>query len=551
MRPVPKARHLAAVAIILVIGAFTHLHAVCQSELTDQQVRDLVNMLRSTNGQLYQHDAVFGDSGLWRFRTPVWQWYLHEAYVVGGQKSVLNGLTALAGPLMLIYLLGMYVLLYGQCRSWSIACYVSVLSIAVIPLAGEGWGLGPLSSISASTVFLAAVPWLAVAFVATVDSPAVLWVFLGIGVLANIHAVTGMNLALVAAGALLAHRRFNLRTCFTVLGASFCTLAGASPFLAYHFTQKLHFAGDTAATWSAAAMALGPNGLNMLLPSVLGCLLILPTLGYMLALSVPAAGAILLPGRLAVKNSRLWLGMFIAAAAVGLGLHALSQLLGVLMDRTPPVSEFIHALRFLMLPFYVLLADAIVQIARLGISRRPLRVALAAGLALWLVPSDNLALVRQWAEHSAASIISVGDHSESVRHRLTEPMRGGEVQAIGRYLQKRTPLNTVVVCDDSQLRLWSRRALVVCDSDVKYLYYLAPRRLDDWAKLLAQQQQVLSPKAGDAIDVAALDAFAHRHEASYVVLPASQPVPAIAAKHWVIPEDGSWGSYWRLYCVNP
>ena len=550
MRPVPKARHGLAVAILVVVSALAHLHAACQQELADEQVGVLVNMLRSTNGQLYQRDAIFGDSGLWRFRTPVWEFYLREAYQAGGSASPAKALAMLSGPLTLIYLLGMYGLLYRQCRSWSIACYVAVLSTAVIPLAGDGWGLGPLSSLTADTVYLAFVPWLAWGLAAAINSANVLWVFLGAGLLANIHAVTAMNFALVAAAALLVHWRFARRGWLLAAGGVFCTVAGASPFLAYHLAQRMAFTADAPARWSGAAIALGPGGLDVLLPDVLAALLMFPTLGYVLALALPVAGAVLLPGRLAVKDVRLWLGMLVGAVVVGLGLHGLSQLAGMVMDRPPAVVDFIHALRFSLLALYVLLAEAIVQSARLGLPRRALRITLAAVLALWLVPSDNLAAGRQWVDRAATALMREEERSEPMRRRLTEPDRGRELEAIGMYLRHNTPIDTVVIGDQGRLRLWSQRALVVCADDVKYLYYLAPRRLEAWAAVLADQDEVLAPKSGAPIDRPRLERFALRYGAEFVVVPAAQATTAAPPQYWVESPDQSWGGYWKLYRVG-
>jgi hypothetical protein len=356
-----------------------------------------------------------------------------------------------------------------------------------------------------------------------------------------------MNFGLVAAGAILVHGHFSRPSWLTAAGGLFCTLAGASPFLAYYLVQRAAFAADAAASWSAADIALGPAGLAVLLPDVLAALLTMPTLGYLLALSLPAAGAILLPGRLAVKDARLWVGMLVSAAIVGLGLHGVCQLLGMFRDQPPPVADFIHALRFLMLPLYVLLAEAIVQLTRLGLPRRALRVTLAAVLAVWLVPADNLVAARQWVDRTATGIMREQERSEPMRRRLIEPDRGRELAAIGDYLWHNTPIDTVIICDQGRLRLWSRRALVVCGDDVKYLYYLAPRRLATWAAVGAEQEEALSPKSGGPCDPRGLERFARRHGAEFAVVPAEKAFAAVNAPRWTELENAAWGAQWKLY----
>ena len=71
-------------------------------------------------------------------------------------------------PFVLLYLCGMYALLWRQCRSSSIAAFVSVLSIAVIPTFGEWFsGIGTLESITPAGLVMVFSPFLMLCYLRT------------------------------------------------------------------------------------------------------------------------------------------------------------------------------------------------------------------------------------------------------------------------------------------------------------------------------------------------------------------------------------------------
>ncbi|NQU76124.1 MAG: hypothetical protein HQ546_07425 [Planctomycetes bacterium] len=551
MRPIPKARHAVAVAVFLAVAVLVHFQAAVERDMTDDQVGVAVNVVRSLDDQLYGRDPVYGRSQLWRFQTPVWQWYLREAYLATGQTDLRRPLAMLAGPLVFIYLVGMYLLLWRQCRSWSVACYVAVMSTAVITVAGGGqWGLGPLSTMTAETVYLAATPLMVWAFVLRIGSKSALWVFAAAGALANVHLVTGMNLSLVLAVMVAANRRFSWRGWLMAFSGLLCSAAAAGPTVWYCFAQRWAFAPTFTAGWSAVEPALRRGELTVLLPDMLTKALELPSLAYSLALWIPALAVIFSGKRLHVRGIGPWVWFLVAALGVGLVLHGASQLVGALTGSAPPVIDFVHAIRFTMLALYVLFSQAVVNVMRLGVARRAVRMTLAALIAIWLVPAENLSVPRHWVQDALTSPMPEEELPENVEKRLVHSRRNGELLSIGRFLQAYTPVDTVVICEEAGLRLWSRRALVVCRADVKHFYYLAPDRLQDWADLLREQFKILHPPAGGPVDREAMDQFAQRHGAEYVVMGAWQMDPPQDQRQWVRPpaeEKDGWGRYWRLY----
>ena len=109
----------------------------------------------------------------------------------------------------MIFLCGMYALLYRQCRSWSVAAFVAVLSTRVTAApGGVQWGVGPASTVTSAGVVLALVPALVLLFLRTRPTRRVLLAFLAVGALANFHPPTAANLTLVLLVVYVAGRRW-------------------------------------------------------------------------------------------------------------------------------------------------------------------------------------------------------------------------------------------------------------------------------------------------------------------------------------------------------
>jgi len=56
----------------------------------------------------------------------------------------------------------------------------------------------------------------------------------------------------------------------------------------------------------------------------------------------------------------------------------------------------------------------------------------------------------------------------------------------------------------------SQRAVLATENDVRYIYYLAPWRLEEWMARFNEQSQLLRPEAGDRSGAEALRDFVHR-----------------------------------------
>jgi len=548
MRPVPKARHLIALIVFAAVSAVGGLLATGETRLTDRQVGMATGAVRYVHDDLFGRDAVFGDSGLWRQDNPVWQWYLREAYRATGREDVVWAFAMAIAPLVFVYLVGMYLVLWRQCRSWSVACYTAVLSTAVIHLAdGTHWGLGPLATMTPSTVALAFVPLLVWAFLSSRNSPMVLWVFLGAGLLANVHAVTGMNLAGVLALGLIVEGRGSARSWLTAAAGLACAVGAASPIVLYQAAQQVRISGGGAWDHWAAVLIVESDPSRQSVATVVARALELPSLGYMLALWLPALAVLLRAERYRVRELGVWVGMLAGALGVGVVLNAAATLAGATAGGPSPFAAFTQALRLTLLPLYVLLAQGAVHLLRSGASRGVLRAALTALLVVWFAPADNLTVARDAVEEYLSRSRSPDQWSLALQTRMDRQAGSEELRALCDWLAARTPIDTVVAGVDGRIRLWARRALVAAEADEPYFQAVGAERRDAWLARLIRQGRALRPAQGGPADPDALDSFAERYGAAYVILTAQAAPPDAAADAWATDPTRRWGAHWKLF----
>ncbi len=158
MRPIPQTKHLVAVLVFLAVAVFYDRLAAIDHTLSDSQIFLTTVSLKSIDGRLFPADPLFSSTAVPPLLSPVLKNVLNLVLLTAPGDPVLP-LRLLVGPLVLLYLLGMYALLYRQSRSWSIATFVAVLSTVVIKaLGGSAWGMGTLASAGPTALPLALTP---------------------------------------------------------------------------------------------------------------------------------------------------------------------------------------------------------------------------------------------------------------------------------------------------------------------------------------------------------------------------------------------------------
>ena len=577
MRPVPKPRHPLAVLLLAAVAAFYGYQAAFDDRLSDTQVNIACAAIKRQRPETaFRHDPIYGAGELWKFHTPAYHGLLELALVPTGYQDLRWPFRAMAGVLAMVYLCGMYALLYAQCRSWSVSAFVAVLSSRVVEALGGGlWGIGPLESITPAGMVLAVSPLAVLALVrySRRDREAawpwrLMLLFGVIGLLGNIHLVTAMNLTGVLLIAYVCERRLAPRALAVAAGCGACALLGALPYAGYYFALRAHLAAASGpATSETIHAALRAGRLAVLYPEMLKELLDWRLLAGALVLGVPAGAALLGLERYRVSRRALWGWMLAAAGPVAFGLHGASQLIGAVRDAAPPAIDFLHASCLLLLPLYVLLAQELTALFRLARDHRKLlRWLCAAVAAAWLLPADNFRVARHAAvdllvatfprppqDDSAPWRYVSGLYDYAERHRERR-QRAEELEAVAAYARGRD--NAVWLTDQSEFRMQARRAIAVGPTDVRYYYYLCPGRLGEWMERFRRQDELLHPPAGPA-DPGAIARFVDEQAARsdrpppaewYVLLRAASAPQDPAPLESI--QGGSWGRHWRVYRVR-
>jgi len=318
MRPTPSAKHLVAVAIFAAVSALAGYLAFCDPDLSDSQISMATAALKRHDPELFPNDTVFGPSGLWRFHTPAVQGLLELVLVPTGLEDPILPFRMLTGVAVMVYLSGMYVLLYRQCRSWSVSAYVAIFSsIVTFALGRAYWGVGSLASITPPTLCLALTPLVCLAILSYGGRWRLLLIFGFVGLMGNFHIVTAMNLTLVLAIAYLGRHRFRLSAWISVIGGGLVATAGALPFILYYYGLRQSAPTDPQVDAEMVQEAFRIGHLAVLYPEMLKDLV-----NWLLAagvLLVPGAAVVLRMERFRTRHMRFWVWFAIGGISTSCG----------------------------------------------------------------------------------------------------------------------------------------------------------------------------------------------------------------------------------------
>jgi hypothetical protein len=558
MRATPRQRHFVAIILFAALSAGAGALAWTETHLSTSQIHlATAAAKRAQPHRLYVNDPIFGPSRLWRLTSPAVHGLMELVLVPTDYRDLTLPYRTVAGAMVFLFLCGMYALIYRQTRSWSIAAVVAVMSSVVTETLGRAqWGIGPLASITPYGVVITATPWIVLSYLHYRRQWRVVLVFLAVGLLGNIHLDVALNLALILTLVYLAEHRFAPSAWPMGLACLGSAALGALPYAGYYLAMVQHLTTGPSADPAAVARAFEMGQLAVLYPNVLDSLL-----DWLIVIALPlvASVAVLLRfERFRVRDAGVWLSFLLAGAAVSLGLHGISQLVGILTRTAPPVIDFIQASALLMLPLYVLFAQALTHLFRLvGRHRIWLQLALAGLVVGWVLPSDNLQPVRHWAYDALTAHMEPGEKPRRVQAIELSNQRHAERVAIAEWARRNSDRAAVFCIDDIEFRMRSRRSIITARQDVRYIFYLAPQKLDEWMAIQGQQQTLLHPKA-PLQDLEEFRAwFSRLAEPSgsvfrdvsewYVVLPANIAPQHTGAASRIAPEG--WGEQYRLYRI--
>jgi hypothetical protein len=543
--------------MLAAVAAASGYFAMLDDRLSDTQIHIATAALKRGHRDLFASDPVYGDPVLWRFSSPAFAGLLELFLVPTDFADPSLPFRALAGPVVMLYLCGMYALLLRQTRSWSIAAFVAVMSSTITYTLGRWyWGAGSLASITPSTVYMAAVPLIVLAFLQYEHRRRLILVFGAIGLLGNLHLVTAMNLTIVLLIVYLGRRRFALRAWPMAIGCALAALATAWPFTWYTIAVRSRITPveaetDPATIYEAFRLAKLALLYPDLLQSLLNWLLLVGVL------IIPAIMVVLRMERFRVRNRGVWLWLIAGGLFVSMGLHGLSQLAGLIQAGPPPVIGFVQASSLVMLALYVLFAQGLTQLFRIVREHRGLlRWACAVLVGVWMIPSDNLRVARHAAYDAATTFMEESEKPLRVQQLHLRRDRGREVRRIAEWAAAQSDRNAVFLTDDIEFRMYARRSILASRDDVRITYLLAPSRLARWMDRVAQQRHVLALAASQPTASALRQWIARLREEPrfadvpqwYVIFRADAAPEANGALNEVVRRG--WGNHYRLFRLN-
>ena len=557
MRPTPTARHLAAIAIlVLASGVFAFL-AMHETRISHEQVHQATIALKEHEQALFPNDRIYGDSGLWQLSSPIFQSLLRMSLVPTGYSDVVLPFRLMTGLVVLVYLCGMYALLYQQCRSWSISIFVALISAAVLEgIQGLRWGFGSLEMTNPESMCLATLPLALLAYLRYERKWQIIWVFVGLGVLGNLSLTTSLNLIVVFAGLYLARHSYRPKALGTVGLALVAALVGASPYLGYVLWLRGSMGASGGGSYEAAGAVIAMLDADLLYPRVLTKLLNWQLLIMLLSLGLPSLLVLVRVERYRLRNQGVWLWLMASALVVGFGAHGLSQMLAKWMD-VPPILNFLDALKLVLIPLFVLLAQAVTNLFRMAPRQRPLFQWLCViGVIAWMGPADNLRVARYAIWETATRYVDEANKPRSVLRHRQRSARRAELAAVGHWVRENTPLDAMVITDDAEFRLISRRSIVTSRDDWPYYYYGAPSRIEAWMQVWEATAAALygADQADEGGPTDAIRALIGREDfadvATWYLLVSGSAAEEAPAEGLEAVDPVGWGNHYRLYRIT-
>ena len=570
MKAVPRTHHLLAATILLGVAVVYGYQAALDDRISEQQINIATVAVKEHRPELFPHDPVYGRRGVWRVYTPVFQSLLKLVLVPNDYQSPDLPFRLMVPVVALVFMGSMYALLYRECRSWSVATFVAVVSTRVTYTLGRTyWGVGSLASMTPATLFLAGVPLVIMAMLRHDDigrsgrkaRPSRLFFLFGlIGLGGNLNLVMAMNLTLVMLMVYLARRRFALSAWPTAMGCALSALIGAMPYTLYYLALRWRITPFTAAVETMAVEnAFQIARLDVLFPQILEPML-LGLVPMALFVAVPAT-VLRRTERFKTPHLGFWIwfgaaGLFVATACQGA-----SQAVGKLMGTGPPVVDFMDASKYVMLPIYVLVAQGLTSIFRLMRTHRHMvRWICALLAALWMLTSDNLRVTRHAAEDAATLFIAEADKPRSVRRHHRHRRERKELIAIAQWARRHTGAGAVFVVGDPEFRLLARRSIVASRFDARAIFYLTPWHLGELMNRADQQDRLLNPKQSDRLpeeqlqffkELATQDEF-RQADGWFLIVPQEVIVENIEMLEEIAspPGPGGWGQSYRVYRIK-
>ena len=566
MRPVPSSKHILSIVIITVISLLSGYVAFQKDSLTPEQENYAASAYKRHFPDSMPYDSLFGKVNakgrLPQMNTPVFTALLEMSLIPTNYEDPTLPYKIGVIPFTFIFLCGMYSLLWQLCRSSTIACYTSILSMTVIPTLGHwSWGIGTLESITPAGIVIAFSPVVLISYLQNKNRLQVVISFMAIGVLGNISVIAAFNFML----GLLAVQLWNTGFKPKALMRSACCLGayllGCLPYILYFISLKTSIAANSTHPIIPAKIilcALHISNSELLSTRIFEELLNISI--YFAILVILASLFLWKTRKFKPHGAGNWITFSCATCGVALLFHALSILYAKIFNTTPPVIAFIQASSWVFLGLYILFALGLTHLFRMVRRSRPIvRWGLTIFMLLWMIPSPNLQFFRHQAYARIASMVTEENRPIRLQEIQERKTKHEEYKNIALWAKspENVPQDSIFLSHSPAFRIYSGRSLLVCQDDILYFYYLAPWLLKDWTKLLYQQSQCLAGnQQSQAETLAWISKIANRPEYSdisswYLVMPKRNVTWKNPNKKGILEiTNPNWGKYWRVFRIQ-
>jgi len=506
--------------------------------LNSDQHLNLLLVLKEVDPGLFPTDLIFGGKNVTDEYIPTYIRLLRVAYEITGDLA--GGFKLLVLPLNLLYLFGAYYVFHRFSERRWIAVVLAIFASfpTAVPVAGELFGIGPVQVINARSLFTAWFPWLFLAFCAWIGKPARLVVlFLFIGLLANIHPVSGLLLVPMLILTYVLEWRGRWRAWLVGFAMGLAALLGAAPTV---WKQLLLLARQ-----GATAAQVGGGQMARLVQERMGPLMYPPyTLSVLprpavdaLTFGLMAFGILLLvqAWRDRDQGHPFYLRL-VGVACLNYVLFPEATLLGLLLltlfflpQSATGVPEERLAVYFCLSIFWVTIGGLLLLQFVLRLVDRPvlfaamLRGVRFAGFAVFLLLAVSIRRVdwrrvRRSAQIAClllAVIVAVSELRDTARTylRTRGDAAAADLVAVANWARGETRAEDLFLFDSAAFRVLARRSLAFAMKDGAASIYHGAERSAEWSA----RRSMLREAGSDPV---ALLRVGQRVGAQYVVVPA-------------------------------
>jgi hypothetical protein len=526
--------------------------------LSGDQYLNLLLVLKAEHPSLFSQDLVFDGPDLTQEYIPFYIYFLRAAYRWTGDLAA--GYKLMIFPLTLIYLAGAYLLFRRLGGAIGVAIALALLSSLPyrVPFATDLFGLGPIGFMLARSFYTAATPWVFLAFAAWLDRPArLLSLFLAIGLLANLHPVSGLFVGPVLALVYVLEQRCAPRAWAVAVLAGIAVVLGALPIV----SSQLHVVGRqpvASASFRAGVAEVLQQNMRVFLypPYTMGAAPRWLVDALTLAIGVTSIALVFWW----LQRGGPWLRLPVRLVTVGALAYilyptAILLVLLLVLLASAPQRESVDrherlAVLFALSIFWASVGGLVVFQTFFDVFERPvffvianrsmryaifaayllvpifLRTADWARLAGWWRTVDAHVFNR-WIRTLCVGLLIAaffwqlrGNVRNTIRAR--EAVELADLAAVAQWARESTDAKAAFLFDSPAFRVLARRSLAFTSKDVDAVASHRPDRAAMWA----ERRSVLR-QAGS--NPAALWEAGVRFGADYVVVPAGQPLEGALA----------------------